>query len=59
MAHKADGMSEPVRTKLINGFVSKREELLAKNELAPATRQQQLADIDKMLQILADQVEPS
>jgi hypothetical protein len=59
MAQNASAMSEPIRTKLINGFVSKREEILAQSKMPPGARQQQLADIDKMLQILADQVEPS
>jgi hypothetical protein len=48
----------PTRTKLITQFIEKREAILSQDGTVPET-QQRLADIDKMLQILADQIEPS
>ncbi len=50
--------ADPMRTKLISDFVNKREEVLSSRQAVPEN-QEALARIDKVLQILADQVEPN
>ena len=48
----------PTRMKLITEFPDKREALLLRPDASPECKER-LAQIERMLQILADQVEPS